>query len=156
MLYITPITALTKITTHLVLNTYYSKSSLVLLKRRILFGCEAAMASSNSSSAEVIEKYAEATSEQVVDIGKKLAESLGVANTDFHKGWPCQFMTNKYNFSPASMGSLGLQEQTDSGFLTILQKDEDVGGLEVMNKSGAFVPVHPCPGTLFINLGDFA
>lgn len=40
-----------KDTAHLVLNTYYSESSLVLLKRRRLFGCEAAMASSSSSSA---------------------------------------------------------------------------------------------------------
>ncbi|RXH74736.1 hypothetical protein DVH24_029457 [Malus domestica] len=40
-----------KDTAHLVLNTYCSKSSLVLLKRRRLSGGEAAMASSSSSSA---------------------------------------------------------------------------------------------------------
>lgn len=57
------------------------------------------------------------------------------------------------NFSPESIRSI--QEHIDSGFLTILQEDDDVGGLEVMNKSGAFVPVHPCPGTPFVNLGDF-
>ncbi|MFS8007627.1 putative flavanone 3-dioxygenase [Helianthus anomalus] len=45
---------------------------------------------------------------------------------------------------------------TDSGFLTILQDDEGVGGLEVMNKSGDFVPVDPWPGTLLVNLGDMA
>ncbi|KAL6178796.1 hypothetical protein ACLB2K_050314 [Fragaria x ananassa] len=45
---------------------------------------------------------------------------------------------------------------TDSGFLTILQADANVGGLEVMDKSGAFVPVHPCPVTLLVNFGHLA
>ncbi|KAJ6752413.1 hypothetical protein OIU85_002807 [Salix viminalis] len=49
--------------------------------------------------------------------------------------------------------SLGL---SDSGFLTILQDDENVGGLEVMNPSGVYVAVDPVPGTLLINLGDIA
>ncbi|XP_037493335.1 2-oxoglutarate-dependent dioxygenase DAO [Jatropha curcas] len=34
--------------------------------------------------------------------------------------------------------------------------DENVGGLEVMDKSGAFVAVDPEPGTLVVNLGDVA
>lgn len=106
-------------------------------------------------SREVIEKYAQAIYEQMVDIGLKLAESLGLGR-DFLQGWPCQFRINKYNFTPESVGSSGVQIHTDSGFLTILQDDENVGGLEVMDKSGAFVPVDPCPGTLLVNLGDMA
>ncbi|KAK4368255.1 hypothetical protein RND71_012047 [Anisodus tanguticus] len=43
---------------------------------------------------------------------------------------------------------------TDSGFLTILQDDENVGGLEVMKKSGEFVAVDPRPNTLLVTLGD--
>lgn len=40
-------------------------------------------------SRDVVEKYAQATCEpQVVDIGKKLAEGLGLVNSDLHKGWP--------------------------------------------------------------------
>ncbi|KAE8038123.1 hypothetical protein FH972_010665 [Carpinus fangiana] len=63
---------------------------------------------------------------------------------------------NKYNFSPETVGSSGVQIHSDSVFLTILQDDENVGGLEVMVKSGAFVAVHPCAGTLLVNLGDVA
>ncbi|CAN6563558.1 unnamed protein product [Malus baccata var. baccata] len=105
---------------------------------------------------EVIEKYAQAVYEQIVDIGKKLAESLGLADSDYLKGWPCHFRMNKYNFTPESVGSSGVILHTDSGFLTILQDDEDVGGLEVMDKYGAFVAVDPFPGTLLVNLGDVA
>ena len=104
----------------------------------------------------MIEKYAQAVYEQIVDIGKRLAESLGLVDGDYLKGWPCQFRINKYNFTPESVGSSGVILHTDSGFLTIVQDDEDVGGLEVMDKSGAFVAVDPCPGTLLVNLGDVA
>ncbi|XP_059294640.1 flavanone 3-dioxygenase 2-like [Lycium ferocissimum] len=68
--------------------------------------------------------------------------------------WPCQFRINKYHFTPEAVGSSGVQIHTDSGFLTILQDDENVGGLEVMKKSGEFVAVDPWPNTLLVNLGD--
>ncbi|CAN6552812.1 unnamed protein product [Malus baccata var. baccata] len=85
-------------------------------------------------SREVIEKYAQAVYEQCVDIGRKLAESYGL------------FRINKYNYTPESVGFSGVQLHTDSGFLTILQDDENVGGLEVMDKFG----------TLLINFGHVA
>ena len=44
----------------------------------------------------------------------------------------------------------------DSGFLTILQDDEGVGGLDVMDRSDHFIPVHRWPGTLIVNAGDMA
>jgi len=84
-----------------------------------------------------------------------MAESLGVVVDDF-KDWPCQFRINKYNFTPEAVGSSGVQIHTDSGFLTILQDDENVGGLEVFNASASFVAVPPFPGTLLVNLGDIA
>ncbi|CAN6680659.1 unnamed protein product [Malus baccata var. baccata] len=84
----------------------------------------------------VIERYAQAVYEHIVDIGKKLI--------------------NKYNLTPESVGSSGVQLHTDSGFLTILQDDENVGGLEEMDKSGAFVDIDPCLGTLLVNLRDVA
>ncbi|RXH74869.1 hypothetical protein DVH24_029590 [Malus domestica] len=65
-------------------------------------------------------------------------------------------MINKYNLTPESVGSSGVQLHTDSGFLTILQDDENVGGLEEMDKSGAFVDIDPCLGTLLVNLRDVA
>ncbi|XP_009369756.2 2-oxoglutarate-dependent dioxygenase DAO-like [Pyrus x bretschneideri] len=110
----------------------------------------------SSYQREVIEKYAQAVCEQIVDMGQKLAESLGLADNDYLKGWPCQFRINKYTFTSESVGSTGLRLHTDSGFLALLQDDEIVGGLEVMDKSGTFVAVDPCPGTLLVNLGDVA
>lgn len=104
---------------------------------------------------ETIEKYAQAIQELALDLAHKLAESMGLMDSVF-QDWPCQFRINKYNFAPESVGSPGVQLHTDSGFLTILQDDENVGGLEVMDRAGAFVPVDPLPGTLLVNLGDIA
>ncbi|KAE8008958.1 hypothetical protein FH972_005416 [Carpinus fangiana] len=68
-----------------------------------------------------------------------------------------QHLTFPPQHSKKSLDPLAyVQIHTDSGFLTILQDDENVGGLEVMDKSGAFVAVHPCAGTLLVNLGDVA
>lgn len=104
---------------------------------------------------EVIAKYAMAVHKLIMDISEKLAESLGLSRDPF-KEWPCQFRINKYNFTPEAVGSPGVQIHTDSGFLTILQDDENVGGLEVMDRSGSFIPIDPWPGTFLINLGDVA
>jgi isopenicillin N synthase-like dioxygenase len=104
---------------------------------------------------EVIEMYAKAIHGVAKDVARKLAESLGLSG-DFFESWVCQFRINKYNFTPETIGSSGVQIHTDSGFLTILQDDKNVGGLEVMNPSGVYVAVDPVPGTLLINLGDIA
>ena len=46
---------------------------------------------------------------------------------------------------------------SDPGFLTILQDDELVNGLEVVNQyTGELVSVNPVPGTLVVNIGDVA
>ncbi|KAM0003454.1 putative gibberellin 3-beta-dioxygenase [Helianthus debilis subsp. tardiflorus] len=106
---------------------------------------------------DTIMRYAEAVHGLIVDIGKKLAESLGVKSENIgFENWTCRARLNKYHFTPQSVGTTGGPMHTDSGFLTILQDDEGVGGLEVMNKSGDFVPVDPWPGTLLVNLGDMA
>ncbi|PON53389.1 Oxoglutarate/iron-dependent dioxygenase [Parasponia andersonii] len=105
---------------------------------------------------ETIEKYAKAIYELVFDIGRKIARSMGFDDDIFKESWHNRFRINKYNFTPQSVGSSGVQIHTDSGFLTILQDDENVGGLEVMNKDGEFVAVDPWPGTFLVNLGDLA
>ncbi|KAF7135781.1 hypothetical protein RHSIM_Rhsim08G0024600 [Rhododendron simsii] len=104
---------------------------------------------------KTIMKYAEAIHELAMDIMGKLAEAMGLSTLSF-EDWPCQFRINKYNFTPETVGSTGVQIHTDSGFLTVLQDDENVGGLEVMNKSGEFVAVEPMLGTLVVNFGDIA
>ncbi|CAK9177266.1 unnamed protein product [Ilex paraguariensis] len=105
---------------------------------------------------ETITRYSQSVHDLAMEIGSKLAKSMGL-DKDLFMGWPCQFRINKYSFTTETIGSSGVQIHTDSGFLTILQDDENVGGLEVMDKrSGAFVAVDPLPGTLLVNLGDIA
>ncbi|XP_052178297.1 2-oxoglutarate-dependent dioxygenase DAO-like [Diospyros lotus] len=110
----------------------------------------------SSQQRETIKKYFQATHELALDIGKKLAESLGLGS-DLCNGWACQFWLNKYHFTPQTLGETGVRIHTDLGFLTILQEDDKVGGLELAAKdSGEFMAVDPLPGSLFINLGDLA
>ncbi|XP_062105251.1 2-oxoglutarate-dependent dioxygenase DAO-like [Humulus lupulus] len=104
---------------------------------------------------EIIERYGRAVYGLGLEIGRKMGKSLGLER-DVFKGWPSQFRINKYNFSDLTLGSSGVQIHTDNSFLTILQEDEDVGGLELITKNGEFVAVDPCPGTLLLNLGDIA
>ncbi|XP_009148696.1 2-oxoglutarate-dependent dioxygenase DAO-like [Brassica rapa] len=106
---------------------------------------------------EIMVKYAKSTDILAKDLARRLAESYGLAETDFFKGWPSQLRINKYHFKPEAVGKLGFHLHTDSGFLTILQADENVGGLEAMdNASGKFFPISPMPNTLAIILGDMA
>ncbi|KAF9608339.1 hypothetical protein IFM89_009274 [Coptis chinensis] len=108
---------------------------------------------------DTIMVYASALHNLTTEVWSKLAESMGVGS-DSVKEWKCQFRINKYNFTHETIGSTGVCIHTDSSFLTILQEDECVGGLEVMPISslpmGSFVPVDPLPGSLLVNLGDMA
>ncbi|XP_011085561.1 2-oxoglutarate-dependent dioxygenase DAO-like [Sesamum indicum] len=99
-------------------------------------------------------KYAKAVRELMMEIGHKIGEGVGVHDVSL-EDWVCQFRINSYKFSPETVSSSGLQLHTDASFLTVLQDDE-IGGLEVMKPSGEFVALHPCPGTLVVNLGDIA
>lgn len=47
---------------------------------------------------------------------------------------------------------IGIRAHTDSGELTIILQD-DVGGLEVLNKEGEWVQARPVPGSFIVNLG---
>uniref|UniRef100_A0A803KWB7 Fe2OG dioxygenase domain-containing protein n=2 Tax=Chenopodium quinoa TaxID=63459 RepID=A0A803KWB7_CHEQI len=109
----------------------------------------------SSQQREIIESYAEAMYEFSIDMARKMAKSMGVEDYNF-EGWSCTLRMNKYNFTPESIGSSGVQNHTDSGFLTILQDDENIGGLQVMNETGKYVAADYLPGTLVVNFGDAA
>ncbi|XP_004978078.1 2-oxoglutarate-dependent dioxygenase DAO [Setaria italica] len=101
-----------------------------------------------------VKSYAERMHDVIVDVAGKLASSLGLEEHSFGD-WPCQFRINRYNYTEDTVGSPGVQTHTDSGFLTVLQEDECVGGLEVLDPAtGEFVPVDPVAGSFLINIGD--
>lgn len=103
-----------------------------------------------------IVKYSKAVQDLATSINQKLCQSMGLDN-NLLEGWACLLGVNKYRFKPEDVGSTGIYMHSDVGFLTILQDDECVGGLEVMNEScGTFVAVDPLPGSLVVNFGDMA
>ena len=105
---------------------------------------------------EIISKYSKAIHELGMDMGRKLLKGLGLSG-DLFDGWPCQLRINKYNYTPEYVGSTGAVLHTDPGFLTILQDDEIIDGLEAVHKdTGEYIPVDPMPGSLVVNLGDLA
>jgi len=52
-----------------------------------------------------------------------------------------------------TLANLGIAPHSDTGAFTILYQD-DVGGLEVLNRENEWVMAPPIPGTLVINIGD--
>ncbi|KAL5980130.1 hypothetical protein ACLOJK_036597 [Asimina triloba] len=104
---------------------------------------------------KTIKKYSMGVVNLAKNMGRKIAQSVGV-DCDLFNEWPCQFRINKYSMTEEDIGSLGVQMHTDSGFLTILQEDDCVGGLEVMEKTGEFIAISPFPCSLLVNLGDVA
>ncbi|KAL8506226.1 hypothetical protein ACS0TY_017188 [Phlomoides rotata] len=106
---------------------------------------------------EVLEKYTVALYDLVQFLGSKLMEGLGLKGGDLFKDWICQMKMNRYNYSPETVGLTGAVLHSDAGFITVLQDDEIVNGLEVVDEiSGEFVSVDPIPGTLLVNVGDVA
>ena len=85
----------------------------------------------------------------------------------FSLGAPETFFVDKYDkplqrtqcvyYPPHPVGRtdelFGVAPHTDYGCVTLLWQD-DVGGLEVQDRSGAWVQARPVPDTLVINIGD--
>ncbi|CAI9088936.1 OLC1v1023396C1 [Oldenlandia corymbosa var. corymbosa] len=105
---------------------------------------------------ETISKYSEAIYGVAKEVGRKMMEGYGIMEEkEIFENWVCQLQMNKYNYSQESVGSTGAVMHSDPGFVTILQDDELVNGLEIVNKfTGQWVPVDPIPGTLVVNIGD--
>lgn len=73
----------------------------------------------------------------------------------FHQAPVCTLRLLHYPPRPAGIpdASIGAGAHTDWGAVTVLAQDE-VGSLEVQDKSGTWVPVAPEPGAFVINIGD--
>ncbi len=56
--------------------------------------------------------------------------------------------------NPPEPGQLRAGAHTDYGTLTILYGDDTPGGLQVRQRSGEWLDVHPAPGALVCNIGD--
>lgn len=101
-------------------------------------------------------KYSQALYKISHYIEKKLVEGMGLEK-DYFSDWPCQFKLNKYSYSDQSVGMTGALMHSDIGFLTILQDDEIIGGLEAIDeKNGELVSIEPMEGTFVVNVGDVA
>ncbi|XP_057741961.1 2-oxoglutarate-dependent dioxygenase DAO-like [Arachis stenosperma] len=102
---------------------------------------------------KTIEAYGEAVNDLATSVSQKMAESLDVVSTDF-KDWPLLFRVIKYSFNAESIGSVGIPIHTDTSFVTLLQDDDKVGGLEIMDHSGSFKAVPPQSGSFLCIIGD--
>jgi isopenicillin N synthase-like dioxygenase len=97
---------------------------------------------------------------RLTELGRTLAggvaEFLGLA-----RDWFVPHLTEPtlglrllhYPPQPDEADLFGAAPHTDYGFITMLAQDS-VGGLEVRNGSGGWVPAPPIPGTFVMNVGD--
>lgn len=90
---------------------------------------------------------------------RTIAQALGTPSDFFTKVHTGKAVTLRLlSYPPAAAaklepGQLGAGAHTDYGFLTLLFQD-DVGGLQVQEKSGAWIDVPPVPGAIVVNSGD--
>ncbi len=106
--------------------------------------------------------HIEAYIDRMRGIGEKLmrgfALSLGLEETYFDKSHAKPFFNMRPSWYPPAKDKLhdklwSCGPHTDYMTLTMLYQDH-VGGLEVMNLDGQWIPAPPIPGTQVVNIGD--
>ena len=105
---------------------------------------------------KTIETYVEQMNTLARKMVQAIATSLDMPGDalDPHFEKPTTFLRLlHYPTQPQEEGLFGSAPHTDYGFITLLAQD-DVGGLEVKNKAGDWVPAPPIPGTFVMNVGD--
>jgi len=105
---------------------------------------------------DVVPEYMARLTELGRTVAGAVAEYLGLARDWFapHLVEPTQGLRLlHYPPQPDEPDLYGSAPHTDYGFITMLAQDE-VGGLEVRNGGGAWVPAPPIPGTFVMNVGD--
>jgi len=105
---------------------------------------------------ETVEDYIEA----MTVLGRKMVGAISISlglsadSLDSYFEDPTLFLRLlHYPPQPPEDGLFGSAPHTDYGFITLLAQD-DVGGLEVRNKDGAWIPAPPIPGSFVMNVGD--
>ncbi|KAK7381130.1 hypothetical protein VNO78_33656 [Psophocarpus tetragonolobus] len=102
---------------------------------------------------KIMKAYLEAIHDLTSRVSQKIAETLGMRDIDF-KDWPFLFKFIKYDFTPKTIGTSGTQLHSDTGFITVLQDDENVSGLELMDESSSFKTITPKLGSFLCIIGD--
>jgi len=90
------------------------------------------------------------------DMAVAIAEALDLPPTYFlpHFDRPTLFLRLlHYPEQRREEGLFGSAPHTDYGFITLLAQDS-VGGLEVRNRAGEWIPAPPIPNTFVMNVGD--
>ena len=90
------------------------------------------------------------------DMAVAIAEALDLPPTYFlpHFDRPTLFLRLlHYPEQQREEGLFGSAPHTDYGFITLLAQDS-VGGLEVRNRAGDWIPAPPIPNTFVMNVGD--
>ena len=92
-----------------------------------------------------------------VDLHRAIAVDLGLPEQFFADKLDAPMATLRLLHypaaEPAAAGQLGAGEHTDYGNLTLLATDE-VGGLEIMNRDGSWLPAPVIPDAFICNIGD--
>jgi isopenicillin N synthase-like dioxygenase len=107
---------------------------------------------------QAMQTYFEAVDGLSRTLSYGFAKALGLPGDAFQPMFQHSMTQLKLNFypaqgSPEKEDEIGLVAHTDSGAFTILWQDE-VGGLETVNREGEWVVVPPIPDTFVINIGD--
>lgn len=87
-----------------------------------------------------------------------IAVSLDLPHDYFARKMTQPVMIQRLLHYPSQAGQIdesmiGIGAHTDYGLMTILAQD-DVGGLQVMNRAGQWVEASPIPGTFVVNISD--
>lgn len=90
------------------------------------------------------------------DLMTGIARSLGLKSEHFVRSNDRPLSRASFVFyppQPEGSAGYGVGPHTDFGTLTVLSQDE-IGGLEIQNVEGEWVPAPPVEGALVVNVGD--
>ncbi|MBN34632.1 MAG: 2OG-Fe(II) oxygenase [Rhodospirillaceae bacterium] len=107
---------------------------------------------------QVLERYFAAAHQVAHMIMRACAVSLDLEEDAFLKTVSRPLSRASITYYPPQDEGLGedvfgVAPHTDFGVMTVLCQD-DAGGLQVQDYEGDWVPAHPVPGTLVVNVGD--